>query len=173
MYFLLQLFTYRRKLFYVFIILLVIGVVLTMRSEYIGIMQGSSTKQANTSMLVSSLSDTEKTFESMKNNGWDVIKPLIYAYYFYDHNETKLTAFSKILQKNGFHIGILDKSASYSKDHLYLLYVTEITEHTPKSLLKQCQRLSNLAIKNHIEVFDGWEAGKTSLDGQSLSDYQD
>ena len=156
-----------------FIILLVIGVFLTMYQLYGGLTQGSSIKIKDTEALVSTLPDIKSSFQSMEDKDVDVNKPLIYGYYFYDHDKKKLIAFSKVLQKEGFYIGILDESATYSRDHQYLLYVTETTIHTPQSLLKQCNTLTDLAIKNHIEDFDGWEAGNQSLDGQRITQYQD
>ncbi|HVA96595.1 MAG TPA: ribonuclease E inhibitor RraB [Candidatus Acidoferrales bacterium] len=173
MFLILHLLANHRKLFFIFVFLLVLGVLSSMYFAYGGLTQGSSVTKNDTKLLVNSLPDIEKSFETMKNNGWDVNKPLIFAYYFYDHDEKKLAAFSKMLQKEGFYVGILDKSATYSNDHQYLLYVTETTIHTPQSLLKQCNKLSNQAVQDHIEDFDGWEAGETSLDGQSITKYQE
>lgn len=173
MFLLLHTFVHHKKLFFLFVFLLIVGVAYTLHNDMAGITQGASVTKNHTQMLANTLPDIENTFVTMKNNGWDVNRPLIYAYYFYDHDKNKLAAFSKVLTKEGFHIGILDKSATYDKDRQYLLYVTETTTHTPQSLLKQCNKLSDLAVKNNIEVFDGWEAGTTSLDGQSLSSYQD
>ncbi|HSX09194.1 MAG TPA: ribonuclease E inhibitor RraB [Candidatus Saccharimonadales bacterium] len=173
MFLLLHLLAYRRKLFFLFVFLVALGVLSSIYFTYNDLTQGPSVKINDTEMLVSTLPDIESSFQSMEDKGIDVNKPLIYGYYFYDHDKNKLLAFSKVLQKEGFYIGILDESATYSSDHQYLLYVTETTIHTPQSLLKQCNRLTALAVKNHIEDFDGWEAGEQSLDGQKITQYQD
>lgn len=93
---------------------------------------------------------------------WDLNKPLVWGYYFYDKDPAKLEKLKKKLEEKGFKVYQVRKSAYFIRNN-YLLYAYEEVTHTPESLFDQCNRLANLAIENGIEEFDGWEAGKEPL----------
>ena len=108
-----------------------------------------------TTVIPLSLSKLETTFSRMKNEaGWDTNKPLLWGYFFYDHDKGKLEALGEKL--DGFDIYPPEK-----KDNTYILHIAEKTIHSPQTLLDQCNKLGELAVKNNIEVFDGWDVGKT------------
>lgn len=116
-----------------------------------------------TEIMETSLFELQETFVKMNNEaGWDVNKPLIWGYYFYDHSPEKLRMLSKKLKGESFNVYEIRESGSETDD-AYLLYAYEKAVHTPNSLLERNKKLAQFAIENSIEVFDGWEAGKEPL----------
>jgi hypothetical protein len=152
----------RKRMTIVLAIVLLCGILLFINNKY-GITSGSSSQLSETKTINTSLSELKSQFDKMKNKAkWDMNKPLYWGYYFYDKDQEKLQKFSVILQEEGLKTYNVRKSEDLSSNS-YLLYSFENNVQTPKSLLEKCYKLSQLAKDNHIEVFDGWEAGEKPL----------
>lgn len=107
------------------------------------------------------LPNLQVAFDRMKSEaGWDTNDKLYWGYYFLDHDLKKLEAFGGKLEKEGYQIVEVRKVEESS---LFILHAEENIVHSPESLFEQCHKLTKLAQKNKIEVFDGWDVEKIQM----------
>ncbi|CAN5128019.1 hypothetical protein BH09PAT1_BH09PAT1_1890 [soil metagenome] len=146
--------------------LVIIGwVILSLRtqSNLSNITQSSPSQVNGTTIPKITMSDALSQFQTIKTKTkWDITKPLVWGYYFYDHDQTKLDHVALQLKKQGF-MDVRILPAAGSTDNNYLLYVSEKVVLTPELLYKQSQEFAKLATTNHLESYDGWEAGEQPL----------
>lgn len=138
------------------IIIFVIGIFQLFRHQIF------TQKSPQTTAVETSLPELQQTFEEIDaQTDWELQSPLIWGYYFYDHDKKRLSVLRDVLKEEGFEVYELRNSASDASQ--YLLYVYESKVHTPESLLSQYNHILMLAHTYEVEVFDGWEVGETPL----------
>lgn len=126
-----------------------------------------SNNNVETKIFDISLPKMQETFKKMeKEAGWDIKSPLIWGYFFLDHDNRKLELFAKKLQEEGFKIVDIRKT----EDGIFNLHIEEKIVHSPESLYNTSRKLAKLANENHIETFDGWDAGIDTKSPSSVTD---
>lgn len=94
-------------------------------------------------------------FDKMELAGVDVTKPLLYGYFFYDKDKSKLEKFKDELLKE--HYKLVRLEMTERKD--YILHVEKVEVHSRVSLLEREQQLDKLSKTFHIAIYDGWDVG--------------
>lgn len=94
-------------------------------------------------------------FDKMELAGVDVTKPLLYGYFFYDKDKSKLEKFKDELLKEHYKLVRLDMTKR--KD--YILHMEKVEVHSRASLFEREQQLDKLSKTFQIAVYDGWDVG--------------
>lgn len=109
----------------------------------------------------SSVQDNEKEvhidtiFDEMELQGVDIKKPLLYGYYFYDKDQSKLEKLKDELLKDKYRLVRLEKA----EDQEFLLQVEKVEIHSRASLLERENQLEQLSKTFQVASYDGWDVG--------------
>lgn len=112
-------------------------------------------------MSCSSLQDNEKQehidtiFDEMELQGVDIKKPLLYGYYFYDQDQSKLEKLKNELLKDQYKLVRLEKAENQE----FLLQVEKVEIHSRASLLERENQLEQLSKTFQVASYDGWDVG--------------
>jgi tetratricopeptide (TPR) repeat protein len=99
-------------------------------------------------------SEINSIFEKMELQGVDTKKPLLYGYFFYDKDVSKLDRIEKELLQANYQVVRLEMI----DDQEYILHVEKIETHSRTSLLERQNQLDKLAEEYKI-TYDGWDVG--------------
>lgn len=102
--------------------------------------------------------ETEPTysiFEGMEAQGVETHKPLLYGYFFFDKDKTKLEPLSAHLIKQDYSLVRLGKN----DNGVFVLHVEKVEVHTRESLIQRGRELRALASRFLVESYDGWDVG--------------
>lgn len=94
-------------------------------------------------------------FDKMELQGVDTKKPLLYGYYFYDQDQSKLEKLKGELLKDKYKLVRLEKA----EDQEFILHVEKVEIHSRASLLERENQLEQLATKFQVASYDGWDVG--------------
>lgn len=138
-----------RKLFYTFSIFLIVSNYSTGQEK---------SRQANINTI----------FEKMELQGVDTKRPLLFGYFFYDKDKSKLEKLKDELLKDNYRLVSLEKVDK----NKYILHLEKIEIHTRESLLRRENWLDELAKKYKVELYDGWDVGNADPTKPLVSDSQ-
>jgi tetratricopeptide (TPR) repeat protein len=96
-------------------------------------------------------------FDKMEAQGVATNQNLLYGYFFYDSDKSKLEQLKKDLAGEAYKFVALDKK----DDGTYMLHVEKTEQHTRTSLFNTEQHLELLAAKHHVSSYDGFDIGNT------------
>jgi tetratricopeptide (TPR) repeat protein len=85
----------------------------------------------------------------------DTKKPLLYGYYFYDQDQSKLEKLKDELLKDKYKLVRLEKA----EDQEFILHVEKVEIHSRASLLERENQLEQLAKTFQVASYDGWDVG--------------
>ena len=103
----------------------------------------------------------EASFETMRDDGWDLAASRTWSFVFLDPDRSRLRAFSRELELLGYAEPHLERAGTDLFHTLqYRLTVTRLSCHSVESLLSECTSLDALAWDHGIQAFDGWEASQ-------------
>ena len=94
-------------------------------------------------------------FDKMELQGVDLNKPLLYSYYFYDQDQSKLEKLKDELLKDNFKLVRLEKA----EDQEFVLNVKKVEIHSRASLLERENQLEQLSKTFQVASYDGWDVG--------------
>ena len=97
-------------------------------------------------------SEVQTLFSQLKNSGFDESKPIGYHYFFLDTNPKDIAVLKDELLKQDYqYVGIAKVSGKYQ------LEVSKTEAHTAASAIEKGKEMKALAVKNNVDVFDGFE----------------
>ena len=94
-------------------------------------------------------------FDQMELQGVDTKKPLLYGYFFYDQDQSKLEKLKDELLKDKYKLVRLEKA----EDQEFILHVEKEEIHSRASLLEREIQLDQLAKTFQVASYDGWDVG--------------
>lgn len=94
-------------------------------------------------------------FDEMELQGVDIKKPLLYGYYFYDQDQSKLEKLKDELLKDKYKLVRLEKA----EDQEFVLQVEKVEIHSRASLLERENQLEQLSKTFQVASYDGWDVG--------------
>lgn len=94
-------------------------------------------------------------FDKMELQGVDTKKPLLYGFYFYDQEQSKLEKLKDELLKDKYKLVRLEKT----EDQEFVLHVEKVEIHSRASLLEREIQLEQLAKTFQVASYDGWDVG--------------
>ena len=94
-------------------------------------------------------------FDKMELQGVDTKKPLLYGFYFYDQDQSKLEKLKDELLKGKYKLVRLEKA----EDQEFVLQVEKVEIHSRASLLERENQLEQLAKTFQVASYDGWDVG--------------
>lgn len=94
-------------------------------------------------------------FDQMELQGVDTKKPLLYGYFFYDQDQSKLAELKDELLKDNYKLVRLEKA----EDQEFILHVEKLEIHSRASLLEREIQLDQLAKTFQVASYDGWDVG--------------
>lgn len=94
-------------------------------------------------------------FDKMELQGVDLKKPLLFGYYFYDQDQSKLEKLKAELLKDNYKLVRLEKA----EDQEFILHVEKVEIHSRASLLERENQLDQLAKTFQVASYDGWDVG--------------
>jgi len=109
----------------------------------------SSTQNKNREQNIDSI------FKKMESQGVDTKKPLLYGFFFYDKDKSKLEKLKEELLKDNYKLVRLEMTEKQQ----FILHVEKIEIHSRTSLLEREGQLEKLAEKFQISTYDGWDVG--------------
>lgn len=104
-----------------------------------------------------SLQLIEEMFANIaKDSGWDMNSNMLWSYFFFDKDKSKLEVAASKLEQEGYQI---PEIISTDDGKTYRLVATKVGIHNPNSLLNLHEELINFANENEIEQYDGFDVG--------------
>lgn len=105
----------------------------------------------------------DEMFENLKaKTKWNLDGPLLWGYFFTDHDPKKFMRLKAHLEKLGYrYVGILEPEEGEA-NRTYFLHVERVEHHTPQSLHARNQQLSRLARQFGVEAYDGMDVGEVA-----------
>lgn len=94
-------------------------------------------------------------FDKMELQGVDTKKPLLYGYFFFDKDKSKLEQLKNELLKEDYKLVRLEK---IDKEE-FILHVEKVEIHSRASLFERENQLDKLAKKFQVATYDGWDVG--------------
>lgn len=94
-------------------------------------------------------------FDKMELQGVDTKKPLLYGYYFYDQDKSKLEKLKDELLKDKYKLVRLEKT----EEQEFILHVEKVELHSRASLLERENQLEQLSKTFQVASYDGWDVG--------------
>ena len=85
----------------------------------------------------------------------DTKKPLLYGYFFYDQDQSKLAELKDELLKDNYKLVRLEKA----EDQEFVLQVEKVEIHSRASLLERENQLEQLSKTFQVASYDGWDVG--------------
>jgi Regulator of ribonuclease activity B len=103
------------------------------------------------------LAQLEGMFANMRaKTKWNVDGPLLWGYFFYDRNKSKLEQAAIELKAAGYRFVSIEPQPEKS---VFKLHVEKVEVHSPTSLQKRNSELYALAAKHALESYDGMDVG--------------
>jgi hypothetical protein len=105
----------------------------------------------------------DEMFSTLKaKTKWDLNGPLLWGYFFTDHDPKNFIRLRAHLEKLGYrYVGIIEPEAAEA-DKTYFLHVERVEHHTPQSLHARNQQLHRLAKQFGVENYDGMDVGEVA-----------
>jgi hypothetical protein len=105
----------------------------------------------------------DELFESLRaKTKWNLNEPLLWGYFFTDHDPKKLARLKAHLERFGYrYVGILEPDEGEA-DRTHFLHVERVEHHTARSLHARNQQLSRLATEFGVEAYDGMDVGEAA-----------
>ncbi|AEE52299.1 ribonuclease E inhibitor RraB [Haliscomenobacter hydrossis] len=97
----------------------------------------------------------DSIFDKMELQGVDIQKPLLYGFYFYDQDQSKLEKLKDELLKDKYKLVRLEKA----EDQEFVLHVEKVEIHSRASLLERENQLEQLSKTFQVASYDGWDVG--------------
>jgi len=94
-------------------------------------------------------------FDQMELQGIDTKQPLLYGYFFYDKDQSKLETLKDELLKDNYKLVRLEKAEGQE----FILHVEKVEIHSRTSLLERENQLGQLAKTFQVASYDGWDVG--------------
>lgn len=94
-------------------------------------------------------------FDKMELQGVDTKKPLLYGYFFYDQDPSKLEKLKDELLKDNYKLVRLEKT----EEQEFILHVEKVELHSRASLLERENQLEQLSKTFQVASYDGWDVG--------------
>lgn len=94
-------------------------------------------------------------FDQMELQGVDTKQPLLYGYFFYDQDQSKLAELKDELLKDNYKLVRLEKA----EDQEFILHVEKVEIHSRASLLERENQLDQLSKTFKVATYDGWDVG--------------
>ena len=94
-------------------------------------------------------------FDKMELQGVDTKKPLLYGFYFYDQDQSKLEKLKDELLKENYKLVRLEKAENQE----FILHVEKVEIHSRASLLERENQLEQLSKTFQVASYDGWDVG--------------
>jgi tetratricopeptide (TPR) repeat protein len=101
------------------------------------------------------ITNINSIFDKMELQGVDTKKPLLFGYFFYDKNKSKLENLKNELLKYTYKLVRLEMTEKKE----FILHVEKVEIHTRTSLLDRENQLEKLSKKFKVETYDGWDVG--------------
>jgi len=101
------------------------------------------------------MANINSIFDKMELQGVDTKKPLLFGYFFYDKNKSKLENLKNELLKDYYKLVRLEKTEKKE----FILHVEKVEVHTRTSLLDIENQLEKLSKRFKVETYDGWDVG--------------
>ncbi len=101
------------------------------------------------------MANINSIFNKMELQGVDTKKPLLFGYFFYDKDKSKLENLKNELLKDNYKLVKLE----LIENKEFILHVEKVEIHTRASLLDRENQLEKLSQKFKIETYDGWDVG--------------
>ena len=101
-------------------------------------------------------------FESISDRGeWDMSQPMLWGYFFTNHNEAALRAAVPVLNADQYEFVdiYLSEKDDPSDEDLWWLHVQRVEVHTVDTLAARNERLSEFASRHGIDSYDGMDVG--------------
>jgi regulator of RNase E activity RraB len=124
----------------------------------------------------SQLEGIREIFETARTeDGWNPEEEMLYSFYFIDKDVDKLEKLGLALESQGydfldiFEVGDEETGESTGE---YLLHIDKVEVHTPETLAARNVEFQELADKNEIASYDGWEFGEVG-DEEDEEDEED
>jgi tetratricopeptide (TPR) repeat protein len=94
-------------------------------------------------------------FDKMELQGVDTKKPLLYGFFFYDKDKSKLEKLKDELLKANYKLVRLENTEKQE----FILHVEKVEIHSRASLLKRENHLDKLSKTFQVATYDGWDVG--------------
>ena len=94
-------------------------------------------------------------FDQMEQQGIDTKQPLLYGYFFYDQDKSKLEKLKDELLKDNYKLVRLEKT----EEQDFVLHVEKVEIHSRASLLERENQLDQLSKTFQVATYDGWDVG--------------
>ena len=94
-------------------------------------------------------------FNEMQLQGVDTKKPILFGYFFYDKDKSKLESLKTELIKDNYRLAGLEMV----EKKLFVLHVEKVEIHTRASLFDRENQLRKISRKFQIEAYNGWDVG--------------
>lgn len=101
------------------------------------------------------MANINSIFAKMELQGVDTKKALLFGYFFYDKDKSKLENLKNALLKDNYKLVRLEKTEKKG----FILHVEKVETHTRASLLDRENQLEKLSKKFKVETYDGWDVG--------------
>ncbi len=101
------------------------------------------------------IKQTYLIFDRLEAQGVETRKPLLYGYFFFDKESTKLERLAADLTKQNYSLVRLEKN----DDGVFVLHVEKVEVHSADSLLQREDELRSLARRFLVATYDGWDVG--------------
>ncbi|MBO9683895.1 MAG: tetratricopeptide repeat protein, partial [Flavisolibacter sp.] len=105
--------------------------------------------------VIGNLEQINSIFDRMEVQGVDTKQNLLYGYFFFDKDKSKLEKLKNDLVAQSYLFVELDKKENGE----YMLHVEKVEKHTRQSLREREQNLRVLAAKHNVSSFDGFDIG--------------
>jgi tetratricopeptide (TPR) repeat protein len=100
-------------------------------------------------------SNIHAIFDRMELAGVNTQQPLLYGYFFFDGDKSKLEKLNHELLKENYKLVRLEKTSKQN----FILHVEKVEIHSRASLLERETQLDQMAKKFQVEIYDGWDVG--------------
>jgi tetratricopeptide (TPR) repeat protein len=115
----------------------------------------SCQSQTQTTRNTNNLEQINSIFDRIELQGVDTKQNLLYGYFFFDKDKSKLQKLKADLLAQSYRFVDLDKK----ENDEYMLHVEKVEKHTRQSLQKLEENLRLLAAKHSVSSFDGFDVG--------------
>lgn len=99
----------------------------------------------------------ESIFDKIETQGVDTKANLLYGYFFFDKDKSKLERLKNDLTAQGYRFVDIEKKG----DGDFMLHVEKVEQHSRKTLYDRAQYLNNLVNKYGVSSYDGFDLGNT------------
>ena len=115
----------------------------------------SCQSQTQARQITKDLEQINSIFDRIELQGVDTKQNLLYGYFFFDNDKSKLEKLKADLVAQSYRFVELRKKDNGE----YMLHVEKVEKHTRQSLQKREENLRALATKYNVSSFDGFDVG--------------